>query len=265
MLNLTEANYHSPEANRHYMSFSTCMALMECPARWWAVQNKTYEPFEPDYFTVGQFAELIAYGASQKEIEIFKYRNEKFMRNKTNKEAYVLTKKYSNCFPMASNVRSQSVLIKMLRGKRQAVLTFEFMGVPFKVKIDNIYKPGKFFADFKTTAFPLNKKKYHEGRAMYLNFINYYDYPVQAFFYREAIRQNYGYLYKANIVAVSKSEPFETEWYQFKKQTLDDVEYYIKEFLPRLIPIWTGDIKPERCRVCNYCVETKIIKNPVLI
>ena len=96
-----------------------------------------------------------------------------------------------------------------------------------------------------------------------MDFIRYWGYDIQGAIYQEIVRQNTGKKIPFYIAAASKEPTTDIQvihvWDQFLNQAMD----YVGNHIRRVHDVKLGNEKPERCGVCDYCLETKVIHEPI--
>ena len=137
------------------------------------------------------------------------------------------------------------MFIKYLQGEHQVIMTAEIVGLPVKIKIDSYFK-DKVIVDLKAIKdFNLlwsDKNKCKE------NFIDYYDYLLQASLYQEIVYQNTGKRLPFVIAAMTKEKISERALLNIPQEDMNIKLEQIKEYLPRLQALKKGEITPNPCR-----------------
>lgn len=89
------------------------------------------------------------------------------------------------------------------------------------------------------------------------NFINYYDYIIQAALYQEIVRQNTGKQLPFIIAACTKQEYSERALLSIPQEEMDLKLEFLKSYLPHIQELKEGKIQPVPCGTCNYCLSKK--------
>lgn len=89
------------------------------------------------------------------------------------------------------------------------------------------------------------------------NFINYYDYILQAALYQEIVRQNTGKQLPFIIAACTKQEYSERALLSISQEELDLKLEFLKNYLPHIQELKEGKIEPTSCGKCPYCLSKK--------
>lgn len=128
-MRLNESNYHSPEANRAYMSASQLKSFMDCPARTIAELRGEYKREDTTALLVGSFVDAF-----------FSFSLDGFIAN--HPEVYTKTgtlrAEYQQAGEICRAVGNDPLLMAMLQGESQRIVTGEIAGVPFKGKLDSL-------------------------------------------------------------------------------------------------------------------------------
>lgn len=89
------------------------------------------------------------------------------------------------------------------------------------------------------------------------NFINYYNYVLQAALYQEIVRQNTGKQLPFIIAVCTKQEYSERALLSISQNELDTKLEFIKGYLPHIQELKEGKIEPTYCGKCSYCLSKK--------
>lgn len=89
------------------------------------------------------------------------------------------------------------------------------------------------------------------------NFINYYDYILQAALYQEIVKQNTGKQLPFIIAVCTKQEYSEKALLSISQEELDLKLEFLKNYLPHIQELKEGKVKPTFCGRCNYCLSKK--------
>ena len=177
-------------------------------------------------------------------------------KEKENPNSFIFLKsgKFSTDVISAYNIIEQAendpMFMKYLNGEHQVIMTGEISNIPVKIKIDS-YFPDKCIVDLKAIRdFNLlwsDKNKCKE------NFIDFYDYILQAALYQEIVYQNTGKKLPFIIAAITKEKISERALLNIPQEDMDSKLEEIKEFLPRLQALKKGELEPVSCGHCDYC------------
>ena len=151
-----------------------------------------------------------------------------------------------------NQMQEDEMFMKYLSGDHQVIMTGEISGVPVKIKIDS-YFPEKVIVDLKCMAnFDLI---WNEVTHQKENFIDYYDYLIQAALYQEIVRQNTGKRLPFIIAAATKQKYSQKVLLQIPQEKMDLKLEFLQEYLPYLQDLKQGKKQASNCEHCNYCIS----------
>lgn len=254
-MKLTNEIYFFPEANLTYMSSSQLKSFMDCEAKAYAAvcgewQNESTKPLLVGSYVDAYFeGSLDKFQADHPEI---------FLKNGG------LKAEYRQAEDIIARIERDGKMMQYLNGEKQAVMTGEIAGIPFKIKID-AYHPGKAIVDLKIMRSyesiwnPLDQRRLPWWEA--------WRYDIQGAIYREIERQNRGadaaplpfYL----VSATKEAEP-DIEIAEIAPERLDAALEMVTRVAPHFVSIKRGEIEPTRCEHCDYCRHTKVITDIAL-
>lgn len=256
---LTAENYYSKEANKEYMSVSqykdfagtygkmACefSAIEKLEERW--AQKKTTPllvgSYVDSYFegTVGEF---------KKETP------EIFTQDGGLKAPYIQADK------IIERMERDPLFMMYMSGKKQVIMTAEFFGTKWKIKIDS-YAEGIAITDLKVVE-SITKPKWVRDIG-YLDFIRYWGYDIQGAIYQEVVYRNTGLRLPFYIAAGTKEEEPNIEVIQVTQNYLDEAKNMVEMNMPRILRVKNGEVEPDRCEMCDCCRHTKVLKRPISI
>lgn len=252
---LTNLNYHSPEANRVFMSNSLYKVFLECEERAMAQLDGTWQEEQSDALLLGSYVHAALEG--DEALEKFLQDNPDMFTKKG--ELYA---KYEIADRMVETLKQDEFVDFILDGQKEVIITAEMFGCWWKVKIDSLHI-GKRFADVKTCK-AIREKVWHP-RYGYCSFVEGYGYTRQIALYAEAERIASGRdkWLEPLIVAVSKEDPPDKEVIGIDtdrmQMELEDVEANME----RILQVRNGLVEPKRCEKCKYCRQTKRVRHVV--
>lgn len=251
---LTPENYHSPEANRHYLSVSQYKSFLECEAATMAYLNGEYDPEEKDAFIVGGY--LHAWCESPEAFEKYKDKYQDFIYKKRGGGKYAAYEKADEMIECL--VRDKKIMF-YLQGAKEQIMTAEFAGAPWKIRIDVLNSALNYFIDVKT-ARSINDFQWSTEHGKKVSFIEQYGYMIQMSVYAEIERINAGRdtWMDSIIMAVTKEDPPDKTIISCRDDGRFEEELNkIRMNMPRILAVKSGEIEPNRCGVCKYCRATK--------
>lgn len=244
-MKLTAENYYQPgpymsaSQFKEFLSCEAC-ALAEAEGEWVREPSSALiqGQYVDAYFTgnVGEFRE--------KHPELFK-------------KDGTLKKDYKICEAAIARIERDPVAFAHLQGDKQVIVTGEIEGVPCKGKLDVLHEDRivdlKCMKDFA----PIWK----DGER--LDFIRAWGYDIQAFFYTELVRQQYGKDLPFYILAVTKEASPDLMLIEIPDWLINSAGEVVRHFIKRFDAIKKHEIEPKRCGRCAYCKETKRIEKPM--
>lgn len=246
-MELTRENYYSPEASREYLSVSQFKHFMECPAAAMAYIGGSFrdEPtqalLEGSYVDAALTGDLLEFVADHPEI-----------RNMRTGELKAPFKKAAMAVERA---RRDPVFMNYLDGAKQIVLTGELYGQKWKGMIDVLHDDMIVDLKYMRNIEPM----YKDGQKV--TFIRGYGYDIQAYVYKELVKQNFGKNLPFYFAVITKEEPADIHLI-----AMDDLTYPVEGLLKHYTPIFAAykvGGNPPRCGHCKYCRETHVISNPM--
>ena len=262
-MKLTNENYFSKEAMKEYLSVSQFKSFIGtgafegCPACAMAELNGEYTREISDAMLKGSYVDCMltephkAEGFAKEHPEMFSTRGETKGQLKST---------FTRCIQMVDRVKKDEMCMKFLDGEKQKILTGELFGAKWKIKVDAL--ETKFITDLKTCE-SITKTYYSPVHGRYVNFIDYYDYVLQAGIYQRIVEQNIGKRLPFFILAVSSETVTDIGIYQIDNESIDERLKDLESQVSLVQAYKSGQIEPPRCEHCNYCKETKVITAPL--
>jgi hypothetical protein len=253
---LSAENYHSPQANLAYMSVSQYKNWLKCEAATLANLQGKYEPIDRQALLVGQYVHSWSEGV----LEEFIANHPEIISSRGNSKGE-LKSEYKKAEEMIACLATDPKVMFYLQGGKEVILTAEMFGVPWKVKID-VDNPGlNYLADLKTTK-SITDKIWSDSERKYVSFIEEWQYMIQVAVYSEIERIARGRDEWRDFycIAVSKEKVpdhaiIDLTDHGRVQEELDK----IRDNLPRIMQVKSGELEPARCEHCDYCRQTKRI------
>jgi hypothetical protein len=244
-MKLTNENYFSNEAKQIYTGSSEIKDFLSCESCALAKLKGEFEEEQSKAMLVSSYIDA----SISQELEEFKAQNpDIFTLKGTLKAEYQLAEE------VLEQARQDEMFMKYLNGSHQIIMTGEISGVPVKIKIDSYHK-NKCIVDLKAIKdFDLI---YNEETKQKENFINAYDYVLQATLYQEIVRQNTGKQLPFIIAACTKEKYSQRALLQIPQEEMNLKLEFLKQYLPHLQDLKQGKIEPSECGKCNYCISKK--------
>ena len=218
---LTDENYHSPEARKHYLGSSMFKEFLKCEVMGLAKVNGEFEDKSSTALLVGSYVDAYFSG----ELDQFIVNHpEIFTKQGT------LKADYQKAEEVIKVIEADEVLMKYLSGNHQKIMTGTIAGVPFKIKMDS-YHPGKVIVD----------QKVMKDMEPVWNDENSEDHKPLPF-----------------VLAVTTKEDVpDKELFEIDPEYLDNALELVKTKAPRFWDIIQGKIAPVGCGHCPACRKIK--------
>ena len=252
MLQLSNENYYSQEANAEYFSVSQVKDFMTCEAYALAkIRGEwTEEPTEP--MLIGSYVDSYFEGTLDKFKELY---NDKIFNKKG--ELYAPFKLAEK---LIKRIEQDELFTICLSGDKQVIMTGEIDGAPFKIKMDSYIK-DQAIVDLKVVKKIRDIFYKKSGRT---TFIEERKYDLQLAVYQEIVRQNTGQVLDTVIAAIDKQEIPDIDCILIPNDQLNFQLTRLKEILPRLIAVKSGKEQPLYCGKCDYCRSIKKLERLIL-
>ncbi len=183
---------------------------------------------------------------------------------------------FSQAQEIINYLEQDPLLLKMLSGEQQKIVTGEIAGVPFRGKLDSL----------------LNEKQCHEIAREYpemagdllmaegciidlkvmrnmepvwqpgvgrVSFIQAWLYTLQLGIYQRLIGGNF----PCFIVCATKESQPDKALIKIPQYMMSAAMESAEELIPRYQAIKLGQIEPVRCEKCEWCKKTKVIKSAI--
>ena len=246
---LTDENYHSPEARKHYLGASMFKEFMKCEVMALAKVNGEFEDSKTDALLFGSYVDAYFSG----ELDDFIENNpDLFTKQGTLKSQFKAVEE------VIKAIENDPMLMKYLNGEKQRIMTGEIAGVPFKIKMDS-YHPGKLIVDQKIMKDM--DDVWNDEKHKYVDFVENYGYDIQGAIYQEIESQNSESHKKLPFVlAVTTKEEYpDKELIEIDQYFLESALDLVKEKAPRYWSIIQGKTAPIGCGHCPACRKIKQI------
>lgn len=240
---LTPATYHSPDANRYYLSHSQYSDFLSCEAMALAKLSGDYRPERTRACLQGQMFHAWAAG----ELTAFLDSTPAVYKQKGG-----LYAEYGEVMTMIAALERDPCAMELLGGQKRVIITAELYGVPWKACLD-VYRPAqRQIIDVKT------------ARVIDVAFFEIYGYLRQAAIYAELERiaagREAGDWCDSYLLMVTKESPPDKGLI-----SLVDKERFAAELsliaatMPRIVALKQGRTAPVRCETCPHCRATKVL------
>lgn len=256
-MKLTNDNYFSQEADKHYMSVSQFKSFLPkyggCEAKAMAKINGTYREEPSDALLIGSYVHSFFEGT----LDEFKSENKQIFTQKGE-----LKSQFKLADEMIKTLNEDPSFQSIYQGEKEQIYTFDLFGTPWKIKADLFNEKDGYFIDLKTVKDFENQWSSYEGKKV--TFVEAWGYIIQMAVYRKGLELVTGVEgLEAFIVAVTKQHPPDKMVLTFLPQDYQDGLAEVESYLPHILEVKQGVIAPERCEKCDYCRKTKRLNKAV--
>lgn len=247
-MHLTFENYHSAEANAHYMGSTQFKQFMECEACAMAMVKGDWKESPSTAMMIGSYVDAHFSGT----LDLFKAQNPYIFKKDGD-----LKSEYIQANVIIERIESDASMMKYLTGEKQVIKTGTIAGVPFKIRIDS-YKAGQFICDLKVMR--NFESVWKDGQRM--NFVEAWGYDYQGAIYRAVEGNDLPFIIAAASGKTSGATPNIALMY-IPADVLDDRLSMVQELAQQFQMIKLGLADPIRCERCDYCNSTKVLGEPI--
>jgi hypothetical protein len=246
---LNEANYHSPEANRLYMSSTSLKEFMSCESRALARLRGEYVEEPSTALLVGSYVDAALTG----DLNLFKAQHPEILNSRTGE----LKADYQNAEYIIERCRRDEAFMAALNGQHQVIMTGEIEGVKVKCKIDSLLPDAT--VDLKCLRDMEGAWLKDEGFSA--PFWRAWRYDIQMALYQSIRAQNEGGIIKDACLAVVTKEKPEPDigLFRFSQSVLDAAMDEIRANIVYYQMIKDGTVEPESCGRCAWCRSQKVL------
>lgn len=247
-MKLTQRNYFSRKASMEFMSVSQFKAFQKCPHSALAEIKGKYKREKTTALLVGSYVDSYFEGTLPKFI---KQNPEIFKKNGT------LKADYEQAEVIIQRILKDKLFAKYMSGEKQVIMTGEINGVPIKIKIDSLHEDKivdlKIMRDFESVYTPeVGQQPWFEA----------WGYDLQGAVYQEIVRQNTGKKLPFYLAAATKEKVTDLDIVHIEQKMLDFALERFKQDVEYFDAIKKGIVEPIRCEKCEYCKNTKVLKEP---
>ena len=258
---LCRENYHSVEAGREYMSRGQYKGFAhECEAKEMAKLNGVWVDEPSIALEVGQYTHSWSEG---KLDEFIAAHPDIFTKAKkpTLRAEYVLADKMIEC------LERDPMIMYVLEGEKEVIITAEMFGCLWKVMIDVENVEHNRIVDLKTTK-SVTGHVWSDEFHCKVSFVEEYKYPLQASIYSEVYRifkgREEGDWPEFLIAAVSKEKhPDKCIINMTDPDRMVAELAEIEANMPHILEVKSGKVEPKRCGTCDYCRSTKVLTGSI--
>lgn len=246
---LTEENYFSQEAEKFYTGSTQIKNFLKCEAEALAKINGEWVEEKSDALIQSSYIDEYFSGT----LDNFKLEHPEIFTQKGELRA-----NYKQLDDIIAQTEKDKMFMKYINGKHQVIMTGEIAGVPVKIKIDSFHE-HKCIVDLK--AIKDLKLIWNEDLKIKENFIDHYDYVLQAAIYREIVRQNTGEVLPFVIAVLTKEKYSERALLNIPDDLMNEKLAFLEEILPHIKDLKDGVIQPTECGKCDYYKSLAKVNN----
>lgn len=254
---LTNENYYSVEADKHYMSvhqyldFVGHMGITGCEEKAMAKLSGEYQQETTKAMLIGSYVDSYFEGT----LDDFKFQHPEIFTQKGELKA-----EYKQAEKMISRCLKDDYFMSTMSGEKQVIMTGYLFGCDWKIKMDS-YIPGKAIVDLKTSA---NIHKTWKVKDYgYVSFVEYWGYTLQLAVYQKIVEINTGKKLPCYISVVTKEDEPEICVVYVDQMTLDHALNEIEMNMPSVLAVKNGESEPIRCESCDWCKRTAVLTGPI--
>lgn len=257
MLQLTNENYFSPEANWEYLStsqykdFMGSIGMKGCEAQAMAKLEERWAMEMTTPLLVGSYVDAHFEGT----LDLFRAQHPELFTKTGGLKA-----DYAKAEEIIQFLKKDPLFMFYMSGEKQVIMTGNIDDTPFKIKIDSFLR-DKAIVDLKCMQ-SLTKSHWVKDLG-HVNFIDYWGYDLQAAIYQEVVRQNTELKLPFFIAGASKEKVTNKEILYIDNTRLEESLESIKSNLYHIKQLKNHEIEPVRCETCDYCRSTKMLKAPI--
>lgn len=248
-MKLNKNNYYSKKANNEYMSYSQFKDFLKCPAMAMAKLKGEWQDENTDSLLVGSYVDSWLDG----ELDKFKEQHPEVFNSRTGE----LKANFKQAEELCKIIKQDDFMYKLLKGKRQKIMTGIIAGVPFKIKIDSLHDDmivdGKVLKDCEDCWIDGKYPFYMANR-----------YDCQGAIYQSIVQQNVGKKLPFVLGVVTKEKVPDKRLIKIQDSVLEDAKNEIIAKAPIFQKMKLGEAPIWNCGCCDYCKSIKVLnKNSI--
>ena len=258
-MQLTEASYYSQKADQEYMSVSqfkdfngTCgrvaceFEAMEKLARRWAQDPSPA-------MLVGSYVDSHFEGTLDK----FKDEHPDLFTQKGELKA-----NYKKAEEVIARIERDKYFMKYLSGEKQVIMTAEWLGTPWKIKMDS-YIADTAIVDLKVMS-SIRELKWVKDIG-YLDFVRYWGYDIQGAVYQKIVELNTGKKLPFYLASATKETEPDIAIIHITQNYLDEALAVVESKIDSILRVKRGEQEPIKCDRCDCCKKNRVLKAPISI
>lgn len=241
-MELTQENYYSLDANMEYMSASQFKDFCVCEQQ--AIDKLSGYKEEPSKaMLVGSYVD--AYFSN--EMGRFAKENPQIFKKDGS-----LLKDFERANEIIKAIETDELMMDMLNGQHQVIMTGVIGGVKFKIKVDSLLPNA--IVDQKIMSSIRELVWVEKGdKNIKIDFVEAYGYDIQGAIYQEIVRQNIGKRLPFILAVATKEEEPDKALIEIDQKYLDQALKHVEELAPHYDMVKQGIVLPQRCGKCPSC------------
>ena len=251
-MELNEMNYFSHEAEIEYFSASQIKSFKKCEAATMAeLTGMRLRPMS-QALMVGQYVDAALTGDLDEWCGC---------HPEIKKRDGTLKAEFMQASEMVGRANRDELFMNFLEGDHQVILKAPILGgYWFKAKLD-VLGPDR-IVDLKTVRDL--KSQYLPGQGR-VDFATAWDWPLQMAIYQKIYEEVEGVRLPCYLAVITKETPADIRIVQIEQERMDAEIAWLEQVMPRYEAIKNGVIDPERCEMCEWCRESRILIGPELL
>lgn len=247
-MRLSSENYYSREANKKFFSVSQFKAFDRCPAAAMAELAGDFCREKTTAMLVGSYVDSYFEGT----LPAFLARHPGILKRDGAMKA-----DFQQAEAIISRIQRDRLFMDYMSGEKQVILTGTIRGIPIKIKVDSLL-PDK-IVDLKIMRDFAPVYKEEKGK---LPWFEAWGYDLQGAVYQEIVRQNTGKTLPFYLAAATKERKTDLDIIHISQNMMDFSMDHFEGNIELYDAVKKGVVEPVRCEKCDYCRETKVLKEP---
>ena len=251
-MELNEMNYFSHEADVAFFSASQIKSFKRCEASTMAQLRGLYRRPESTALAVGQYVDAALTGDLDEWCGC---------HPEIRKRDGTLKADFLQASEMVGRANRDQLFMQFLEGEHQLILKAPILGgYWFKAKLD-VLGPDR-IVDLKTVRDLRSQYLPGQGR---VDFATAWDWPLQMAIYQKIYEEIEGVRLPCYLAVITKETPADIRIVQIEQERMDAEIAWLEHVLPRYEAVKNGDITPERCEMCEYCRDSRVLFGPEML
>ncbi len=259
LLQLTEDNYYSSQADMQYMSvsqfkdFAGTTANTSCEETALKKLKGQITTAPSTSMLVGSYVDAYFEGT----LDAFKTEHPEIYKKTGDKG---LLADYRQAEDIIRYIESDVLMTQFLSGQKQVIMTADLFGVPWKIKMDSYFPDDKIvdlkiMKDMEPLWSPLLHRK--------VDFAHFFGYDIQGAIYQKIVEIVTGKKLPFYLAVATKEKPADKAVIEITQDYLDEAYQFISDNIEHVLNVKNGVIAPARCGICGFCRLDKQLTAPI--